>query len=145
MKYSHRLSDAIHILAYVKIYHDSDLSSRTIALSVESNPSLVRRLMATLAKAGLLTTHPGTVAPELARPANSITMLDIYHALDDGQLLHIDEKTNPLCIVGGNIQDTLNEAYQKVQAAAENVMTEITLQSIIDDILARQKSKAKNS
>ncbi len=94
MKYSHKLSDAIHILAYVDIYKDDDLSSKAIALSVESNPSLIRRLMSTLAKAGLLTTRPGTVSPELARPASEISVYDVYEALGKEDLLHIDDKTN---------------------------------------------------
>ena len=50
MKYSHRLSDAVHILTYIgatEIVED-DLSSRAIAGSINSNPSLVRRLMSSL-------------------------------------------------------------------------------------------------
>lgn len=142
MRYSHKLSDAVHILAYVVIYADGYLSSDAIAASIESNPSLIRRLMATLAKAGLLTTHPGTVAPELARPASSITLLDVYRAIEDNQqLLHVDPKTNPQCIVGGQIQATLNQAYRNVQQAAEAEMANITLQNLIDDILQRQAKK----
>jgi len=144
MKYSHKLSDAVHILAYVDIYADGDLSSAAIASSVESNPSLIRRLMSMLAQAGLLETQPGKVAPKLGRPAGDISLLDIYQALDeDGPLLHIDEKTNPACIVGGNIQDTLNQAYQQVQTAAETQMQAISLQSIIDDILARESNRKR--
>ncbi len=143
MKYSHKLSDAIHILAYVDIYKDDDLSSKAIALSVESNPSLIRRLMSTLAKAGLLTTRPGTVSPELARPASEISVYDVYEALGKEDLLHIDDKTNPKCIVGGNIQETLDGVYDKVQSAAENVMGAVTLQSIIDDILVREQKRSR--
>ncbi|WP_048000771.1 Rrf2 family transcriptional regulator [Lactiplantibacillus herbarum] len=142
MKYSHKLSDAMHILAYVDIYHAGDLSSAAIAGSIESNPSLIRRLMSRLTQAGLLTTQPGKVAPKLARAATEITLLDVYQALDEETtLLHVDEKTNPKCIVGGNIQDTLNVAYQTVQRAAEQSMQSITLQSIIDDILVREEQK----
>lgn len=141
MKFSHKLSDAIHILAYVDIYKDDDLSSKAIALSVESNPSLIRRLMSTLSKAGLLTTRPGTVSPELGRAASEITVYDVYEALGKEDLLHIDDKTNPKCIVGGNIQQTLDGVYDKVQSAAENVMGAVTLQSIIDDILVRESKR----
>jgi len=142
MKYSHKLSDAVHVLAYIDIYADGDLSSAAIADSVESNPSLIRRLMSLLAQAGLLETQPGKVAPKLAKPAADISLLDVYRALDDqGPLLHVDEKTNPACIVGGNIQDTLNAAYQEVQAAAEAQMQAISLQSMIDDILVREAGR----
>ncbi|MCQ3820802.1 transcriptional regulator, partial [Staphylococcus xylosus] len=41
MKFSSKLSDGVHILAYVDIYRNGDLSSAAIAGSIESNPSLV--------------------------------------------------------------------------------------------------------
>jgi len=145
MRYSHKLSDAVHILAYVEIYHDDDLSSMAIAQSVESNPGLVRRLMAALRAAGLLATQRGTATPEITRDPAGISLLDIYRAVEtDDHLLHIDDKTNPQCIVGGNIQDTLREAYATVQTAAETQMATITLASLIADIRQREQQKTQS-
>lgn len=142
MKYSHKLSDAVHILAFVHIYAGGDLSSGAIAASVEANQSMVRQLMAKLVKAGLLNTRPGKVEPRLAKAPEAITLLDVYRAVEDNRdLLHIDEKTNPLCIVGGNIQDTLNSVYASVQQDAEASMAKHTLAQIISDILVREKAK----
>ncbi|MFC6206785.1 Rrf2 family transcriptional regulator [Levilactobacillus tongjiangensis] len=142
MRYSHKLSDAIHILAYVSIYQDGDLSSATIAASVESNPALVRRLMGALRRAGLLTTQQGSATPKLTRDATAITLLDIYRAVEeDGNLLHVDDKTNPQCVVGANIQDTLREAYDEVQRAAEAQLEQQTLAQIIAGILTRHHAK----
>lgn len=142
MKYSHKLSDAVHILAFVHIYAGGDLSSAAIAASVEANQSMVRQLMAKLVKGGLLNTRPGKVEPSLAKAPEEITLLDIYRAVEDNRdLLHIDEKTNPLCIVGGNIQDTLNSVYASVQQDAEASMAKHTLAQIISDILVREKAK----
>ncbi|MCH5462962.1 Rrf2 family transcriptional regulator [Lactobacillus sp. LC28-10] len=140
MKYSHKLSDAVHILAYVDIFqNDGDLSSNRIARSIESNPSLVRRLMSALVKAGLLVTQPGVAAPSLSKPTAKISLLEVYNAVeDDRNLLHVDEKTNPDCPVGANIQAALNDAYAKVQAQAEKSMAEITLDQIVDDIQVRR-------
>lgn len=67
MRFSNKLSDAVHILSYIDIYSDGDLSSQAIADSIGSNPSVVRRLMSRLTKAGLLQTRPGIVAPALAK------------------------------------------------------------------------------
>ena len=98
--------------------------------------------MAQLVKAGLLTSQPGAAAPALARPAAEISLLDVYQALEGNkELLHIDEKTNPQCIVGGNIQASLNVAYAQVQQAAEAQMAAISLQGIISDILQREAAK----
>ncbi|WP_155286308.1 Rrf2 family transcriptional regulator [Lacticaseibacillus zhaodongensis] len=142
MQYSHKLSDAVHILAYIQIGAGWDLSSKTIANSIEANPSVVRRLMALLVKGGLLTSHPGVVAPALARPATDISLLDVYQVVDSsGPLLHVDAKTNPQCPIGGNIQDTLDEVYAEVQTAAEERMAAISLQQIIDGIVGRAKAR----
>lgn len=142
MKYSNKLSDGVHILAYVEICKDSDLSSAAIASSIESNPSLVRRMMSRLSKAGLLVSQPGVVAPKLARPADEISLLNIYRAIEDNQnLLHVDEKTNLKCIVGGNIQETLTGVYQKIQSDAEKSMSQVTLKDIIDSILVNNSKK----
>ncbi|GEO59168.1 Rrf2 family transcriptional regulator [Companilactobacillus bobalius] len=147
MKFSSKLSDGVHILAYVDILQDGDLSSNAIASSIESNPSLVRRMMSRLKKAGLLMSQPGKVAPKLGRPATEISLLDVYRAIEDNQkLLHIDEKTNPQCIVGGNIQETLTGIYDRIQADAEESMSQISLQQIIDGILENnEKKKLSNS
>ncbi|WP_461218365.1 Rrf2 family transcriptional regulator [Lapidilactobacillus salsurivasis] len=142
MKFSHKLSDAVHILAFVYVYADGNLSSTAIAASIEANPSMVRRMMSTLVKAGLLNSQPGKVALRLAKAPEDISLLDVYLAIEDNRnLLHVDEKTNPLCIVGGNIQGTLNGVYTQVQTAAETQMAQVSLRDIIDDILARQARK----
>lgn len=142
MKYSHKLSDSIHILAYVKIYQRSDLSSTAIAASIESNPSFVRRLMAKLTKAELLKSRPRSATPVLGREAEKISLLDIYQAVEESKnLLHVDHETNPKCIVGGNIQGTLSDIYNEIQSETEAKMASINLEQIIKDILFRQKNK----
>lgn len=142
MKSSHKLSDAVHILAYIELLPNDDLSSAAIARSVESNPSLIRRLMSQLTQAGLLTTQAGKATPKLSRPAATISLRDVLHAIDPAPtLLSIDDKTNPQCLVGGNIQQTLNDVYEEVQTAAEAKMASISLQSIIDELLVHAANK----
>ena len=59
----------------------------------------------------------------------------------DHDLLHVDPKTNLKCIVGGNIQASLEKYYDQIQAAAFNEMKQISLADVIDDILQRQSTK----
>lgn len=139
MKYSHKLSDAVHIMAYIEICKGQILSSSEIAKSINSNPSLVRRLMMYLTRDGLLITQKGIAQPILARDSDEISLFDIYSAItDEHNLLHVDDKTNPDCLVGGNIQSVLESEYSKVQNAAESEMKKISLKGIIDGILVRQ-------
>lgn len=145
MKYSHKLSDAVHILSYLDIYQDDDLSSRAIAASIESNPSVVRSLSSDLRRAGLIESQQGVAGAELAKDPADINLYDIFMAINaDHNLLHIDPKTNPKCIVGGNIQEVLTKAYEQVEDQAFEEMRQISLQNIIDQIKARQEEKSIN-
>ena len=48
MKYSTKLSDTIHILIFIALGDDEQLSSTKIAESIKTNPAYVRQLMACL-------------------------------------------------------------------------------------------------
>ena len=119
MKFSHKLSDAVHLLAYIEIFPDDDLSSRAIARSIVTNPSMVRSLMMDLRKAGFLKTKQGSAEPELAKKPEEISLYDIFAAVGmEHHLLHVDEDTEQKCPVGGNIQGPLAKAYAEVEEAA---------------------------
>lgn len=144
MKVSTRFSDAIHILAFIYIYQGKiSLTSDHIASSVELSPVMVRRIMACLKRAKLLKTKPGAApAPHLACSPGKITLYDIYLAVEKKKpLFEIDYETNPDCIVGGNIQNTLNYYYGIAENAALAKLNEITLADVIDTILVHQKQK----
>ena len=59
MKYPTRLSDAVHILAFIALYPDCDLTSNKLAESIQTNPAYVRQLMSSLRKGGLLVSVKG--------------------------------------------------------------------------------------
>lgn len=141
MKYSTRLSDAVHIMAFIEINPDYDLSSAAIAASIRTNPAFVRQLMMKLRKAGLMSSVTGHAKPSLLRPADQITLLDIYKAVEgDTPLLHLDTHTNPECGVGVNIQLALQEYYQEIQKTVEERMSQISLQDIISSYLEKAGS-----
>lgn len=144
MRISTRFSDSIHILAFMNIYSNIRLSSDTIAGSVETSPVVIRRLMSALRKAGLITTKRGNPEPKLAKPPTQITLLEIYFAVEgERSLFELDKKTNPACIVGGNIQSVLGGYYEQAKLAAQEKLRSYTLQDVIDDILKKENSKNK--
>ena len=133
MKYSTKLSDAAHILAFIALHLDCDLTSDKIAESVKTNPAYVRQLMSALRKGGLLTSVKGHPRPALAKEPCQIGLLDISRSVEgDKPLLHQDTHTNPACGVGVNIQLALRDCYDLVQARAEEAMDGITLQEVLD-------------
>ena len=97
MKYPTRLSDAVHILAFIALYPNCDLTSNKLAESVQTNPAYVRQLMSALRKGGLLVSVKGHPRPALAREPEKITLLDVYRAVEGNKpLLHQDIHTNQL-------------------------------------------------
>ena len=145
MKYPTRLSDAVHILAFIALYLDCDLTSNKLAESVQTNPAYVRQLMSALRKGGLLVSVKGHPRPALAREPEKITLLDAYRAVEGNKpLLHQDIHTNPACGVGVNIQLVIRDCYDLVQQQAEKAMEAITLQEILDRYLEKLSCLGKN-
>ena len=133
MKYSTKLSDAVHIMAFIAIHQEYDLSSTVIADSIQTNPAFVRQIMMKLKKAGLMSSVNGHAKPSLAKPTEEITLLDIYKAVEGSKpLLHLDTHTNPDCGVGVNIQLALQDYYSEIQKGTETHMSSISLQDIIE-------------
>ena len=52
MKYSRKLSDTLHILAFLCLDEEQKLTSAKIAESVKTNPAYIRQLMSVLKNAG---------------------------------------------------------------------------------------------
>lgn len=143
MKYSLQFSDAIHILAYIEIFQQTDLlSSEMIAKSIETSAANVRKIMSKLKKSGLIITKIGKATPSLAKEPKDITLFDIYQSIEGNtNLIQVDPKTNPNCIVGANIQETLAESYSQLQRKVEEEMAKITLDTLLHRIAVLEKEK----
>ena len=109
-------------MVLIAINQEKSLSSASIAESVHTNPGFVRQLMLKLKKAGLMTSVAGHARPSLSKPADQITLLDIYKAVEgDKPLLHLDTHTNPDCGVGINIQLSLQGFYNEISTSSTAV------------------------
>lgn len=138
MKYSVKLSHAVHILVFIYTSEGTPLSSDKIAESIHTNPGSVRQIMSALRNAGLIKSVTGHPKPELAQAPQNISLLDIYKAVEGNKpLLHLDTHTNPECGVGVNIQLALQSFYDKVQKDVETSMAGICLDDIIKEFEQR--------
>lgn len=138
MAISSRFSVAVHILSLLEISKNERLTSEFIASSVNTNSVVVRRIMGMLNKAGIITTSPGVAGALISRPISQITLLDVYLAVEaDHQdpLFSIHNKPNPNCLVGKNIQYTLEQRFTQAQRAMENELANVTIEEVVSDIL----------
>lgn len=132
MRYSARLSDAVHVLVFIALNGDPRLTSDKIAESIKTNPACVRKLMSQLKKGGLIVNTRGHPAPALAREASEISLLDVYDVVEgDKPLLHLDTHINPECGVGVNIQLSLGECFDRIHEKARAEMEAITIAEVI--------------
>lgn len=134
MKYSTRLSDAVHIVVFIALNEEPGLTSARIAESVRTNPAVVRKYMSALKRDGILSNVRGHPEPALARAPEEITLLDVYRSVEgDKPLLHLDTHINPECGMGVFIQESLGDFYEAVQSEAERKMSEISVRDIMDN------------
>lgn len=139
MKYSTRLSDAVHILVFIHVNEGLGLTSDRIAESVRTNPAFVRKIMSELRAAGLITSVRGHPMPSLSRDPSDISLLDVYRAVEgDKPLLHLDTHTNPECGDGVRIQLSLKDFYGRIQRSIESEMGGISLEDIITNAGAQE-------
>jgi Rrf2 family protein len=130
------------VLALLSMQEGVPLSSEMIAGSVNTNPVLIRRLLAMLAEAGLTTSQLGAGGGALlAREPRDITLLDVYRAVDDPQLFAMHrEETNPACTVGRHIQGVLRGIIDDAQRAMEASLASRTLADATAEVLQAERA-----
>ncbi|MFX1761795.1 Rrf2 family transcriptional regulator [Paraburkholderia sp. A1RI-2L] len=136
MNTSSRFAFAVHVLALLALQEGAPLSSEIIAGSVNTNPALIRRLLTMLANAGLTASQLGAGGGALlAREPRTISLLEIYRAVDDAQLFAMHrEEPNPACMVGRHIQRTLRGIIDDAQRAMEASLATRTLADVVEDM-----------
>ena len=124
-----RFAVAVHILTVIADAGGSPVTSDRIAWSVNTNPSLIRRILSQLTRAGLTRCQMGTGGGALlAKPATRITLRDAYGAVADGRLLVLPrEQPDPACPVGRNIQALLTERFDEATRALEDELARTTI------------------
>lgn len=144
MAASSRFAVAVHVLTLLAQAGGEPVTSEYIAGSVNTNPSLVRRLLSALARAGLTASQLGTGGGALlARPADAITLLDVYRAVDEGEVFAMHrEQPNPACTVGRNIQAELLGRLGCATQAMERELARTTIAQMLTGVTARDHADA---
>ena len=139
MQISTRFTMAVHVLVAVGHFEGQRATSTFLAKSVNANPVVIRRIMGQLKEAGLIAVEMGLGGATLARPADEITLLDIYRAVESTEehLFHFHEDPNPACPVGRNIHAVLDTHLADAQRALENELKKVTLYDLTQDLERR--------
>jgi Rrf2 family protein len=131
-----QFSVATHIMAALGFYDGEEISSSTLAESVNADPTFVRKSLSKLSKAGLVvTTHGKSGASMLARRPRQITLLDIYRASGAPPAFAIHSyPTEQRCPVSSNIKPCLSSVLSQTQGSFEKSLAKITLADLVRQI-----------
>src|SRR5512137_1907190 len=132
-----RFTVAIHVLCLLAAQQPQPLTSEFIAGSVNTNPVVIRRILAVLRRAGLVKSQPGVNGGwELVVEPEDITLGGLYQIVRPGTVFALhSQQPNVLCPVGRNIQRGLGSHYQKAQAAMEATLDQTTIADVLKDVL----------
>jgi Rrf2 family protein len=130
---------ATHIMAALGYFHREEISSATLADSVNADPTFVRKSLSKLSKAGLVVTKRGkSGASVLARPPRRITLLDIYRASGAPPAFAIHSyPADKRCPVSCNLKECMEGVLSQTQYSFEKSLAKITLASLIGQIRER--------
>ncbi len=140
--YNSRFALAVHVLALMAIEGGGEpMSSDYLAYSASTNPVVIRRIVGELRKAGLVKAQAGAGGgASLRRPAEEITLLEVYRAMEGGELFTMGSRPpNPDCICGRNIQPVLEGVFFQAENAVEGVLTGITVAQVAREVEAHDR------
>lgn len=136
MPVSTQFSIAVHLMAGLGYGVAHDMTSAQLAQSVNTSPSFIRRVLAKLSKADLLSTTMGKAgSTSLARSPEDISLLDIYKAVEAPKAFAIhDYPEQKMCAVSCTIKSSLEKVLSKTQHSMEESLGEISLADVIADL-----------
>ena len=134
MQLSSRFPVAVQLLILIAWCPDDyKVTSEVLAVSVNTNPALIRRIMGYLKKAELVTVTAGTGGATLTRDAGEITLLDVYRAVEltnQDALFGLHKTPNPRCPIGSRINSVLTPHLEHARSALEKSLAQVTIKQL---------------
>lgn len=137
---SSRFPVAVQILIILHWCPDNvKVTSELISTSVNTNPVIIRRIMAYLKKHQLIATASSSEGAKLLKSPEDISLLDVYNAVElteENQLFALHENTNPYCPIGSRINEVLTLPLYEARLALENSLARISIADLTDEFIA---------
>lgn len=135
-----RFAIAVHALVILATTPETTTSG-FLAGSVNTDASCLRRVMVTLARAGLVDAMEGRDGGyRLARPPDEVTLADIYRAVSEAPVLRPNPAAaNPRC----PISVAMVPAFAEIAADAESRFQEALVQRTLADLASHLELAAR--
>lgn len=139
MNANQQFAVSCHILALLASFPEAAVTSETIAESVDTNPVVIRRIMAHLRQHGMVDSRPGANGGwRLMQPPAELSLRRVYQAVSHESVLAMHHHPNPECPVGGHIQSTLDGVFDDAQLALELALDKFSLANILEILREKQ-------
>lgn len=129
-----RFTAAVHVCAVLANHPESDVTSDYVASSLNTNPVVVRRLLAALAHAGLVASKRGSGGGyRLAKSPEAIDLACIAEAVeDDDGPVFAPNPPNPACPIGRYIRPVIADALARAEAARISELRKVSLADVME-------------
>lgn len=136
MKRDSRLSGVLHALLHMA-QEKRPLTSETLALAMQTNPVVVRRIMAGLRKRCLVRSEKGHRGGwSLTCDPREITLFDIYQAIGSPEILAMgNRQESPGCLVEQSVNAALGSAFEDAREILLKRFQEVTLAQLMEPII----------
>jgi DNA-binding IscR family transcriptional regulator len=131
-----RFAVALHILLLLADGAAADTTSGRMAASIGTNPVVVRRIAGLLVRAGLVVVQRGPGGASLARPAEHITLGDVWRAVHGTSqpLLRVHGRASQNDPVARRIPQLLRERFDLAERAMLADLAHTTLAELVTQL-----------
>lgn len=144
MRRDSRLSGVLHVLLHMA-EQPGPKTSEALARAMDTNPVVIRRIMAGLRERGFVRSEKGHGGGwSIARDLGEITLHDIYVGLGRPEILAMANRTEaPGCLVEQAVNASLGEAFDAAETMLLRRLGEITLAQLSADFHARLDARSE--
>ncbi|HVJ07036.1 MAG TPA: Rrf2 family transcriptional regulator [Acidisarcina sp.] len=132
-----RFATGVHALVLLAAEPEILQTSNDIARKLNTNPVVIRRVLAALQKAELVSSQKGpSGGSRLSRPAKSITLREIYRAVENGPIFHSPELAGA---AAARVGTALEKVFAESQDALESELERTTLAQLLKKLSRKGK------
>lgn len=138
MKRDSRLSGVLHVLLHMA-EHSGPVTSEALAKAMDTNPVVIRRIMAGLREQGYVRSEKGHGGGwKLACDLSKVTLRDIHTALGCPSLIALgNRQESPGCLVEQAVNFALNDAFHDAEAFLLSRLGQVALATLSADFHRR--------
>ncbi len=133
MQANSNFTKSIHLCIYLNL-KERLVPSSEFAESLQTNPVVVRRLIALLKKHQIIGSTAGARGGFfLERSAEKITLWEIYLAVREKSFFN-RPKVNPACVVSSNLAVLVHDTFSEAELSMKQVLEKSTISGLTKDL-----------